>query len=137
MIYLSQYVGKWSTSEDWNTERQDNANKLLDAANKLMDCMSAYGIDFLINPTTNSNVSGQTLGGFRPQSCTIGAPLSNHKEGLAIDIHDPINAIDNWLLQNQDKLEQFGIYIEAPTSTIGWSHWSIKPPKSGRHVFQP
>ena len=52
MIYLSQYVGKWSTSEDWNTERQDNANKLLDAANKLMDCMSAYGIDFLINPTT-------------------------------------------------------------------------------------
>ena len=137
MIYLSQYVDKWSISIDWTPERQNNANKLLDAANALVDCMSAYGIDFPVNPATNSNISGQTLGGFRPQSCKIGAPKSNHKEGLALDIYDPANTIDDWLMQNQDKLVEFGIYIEAPTATLGWSHWSIKPPKSGKHVFQP
>lgn len=137
MITLSQYVGKWDSSPDWTDGRKENAIKLLDAVNKMMDCLSAYGIEFPVNSSTNSQVSGQTLGGFRPQNCTIGAPKSSHKEGLAVDIHDPINAIDNWLLQNQDKLDEFGIYIEAPTSTISWSHWSIKPPRSGRHVFQP
>lgn len=137
MITLSQYVGGHSKSNDWNEERKANAAKLLLAVNAFMKHIESMGVEFPINQYTKSQISGQTLGGFRPQATKIGAPKSAHKLGLAVDIYDPINAIDNWLLQNQDKLIEYGIYIEAPPSTIKWSHWSIKPPGSKKHVFTP
>lgn len=137
MITLAQYVGVYDKSPDWNVERQANAVKLLVSVNNFMHYLGNQGIDFPVNPATNSQVSGQTLGGFRPQNCTQGAPKSSHKEGLAVDVYDPINAIDNYIMQNQDKLVEYGIYIEAPSSTRSWSHWSIKAPGSGRHVFNP
>ena len=137
MITLEQYVGGHEASPDWTPERQSNATKLLYTCAQLELEMIADGVVFPDNPHTGSGVSGQTFGGFRPQDCPQGAPHSSHKEGLAVDRYDPNNAIDTWLMAHQDALERFGIYIEHPDSTHGWSHWSIKAPGSGKHVFYP
>jgi hypothetical protein len=99
--------------------------------------MVADGVVFPTNPATKTQVAGETYGGFRPQDCPQGAPHSAHKEGLAVDRYDPSGAIDSWLLKNQYALGSCGVYIEHPSTTKGWSHWSIRPPASGHHVFYP
>ena len=137
MITLRQYVGPHSDSVDWNAERMANAERLLAACAKLEEMILKDGINFPVNPSTQSGVSGQTMGGFRPQSCTQGAAKSSHKEGLAVDRYDPYGKIDDWCSSNLDKLVECGIYIEHPSATPGWSHWTIKAPRSGNRVFYP
>jgi hypothetical protein len=145
MFTLADYVGPWANSPDWNADRQANAANLIEACAVLQERMEGAGVHFPLHehtgtgifPRTNTTVSGETYGGFRPQSCPIGAAHSAHKEGLAVDRYDLTGAIDAWLMANQDALEVCGIYIEHPDYTDGWSHWSIRPPHSGHHVFIP
>ena len=137
MISYQEYFGKWLGSPDATEERKTNAVKLLTSVRQLGLLATADGVIFLVNAATKSRVSGTEYGGFRPQSCPIGANNSAHKEALAVDIYDPRGDIDNWCFDNQDKLEQCGIYIEAPNKTIGWSHWTIRAPGSGKRVFMP
>ena len=137
MITLAQYVGPHSKSPDWDTTCQANAAQLLVACSKLEEYARADGVEFPDNPNTGSGVSGLTFGGFRPQDCPQGAPLSSHKKGLAVDRYDPRNKIDDWCMKNLAKLEECGIYIEHPSKTPGWSHWTIKRPGSGNRVFYP
>lgn len=137
MITLQQYFGKWWDHADAIPARVANAERLLAACDELEAMAIADGVKFKDNPVTGSGVSGQTFGGFRPQSCVQGAPKSSHKEGLAVDRYDPDGDIDRWCMKNQDKLKQCGIYIEHPDATKGWAHWSIKPPGSGKTVFYP
>jgi hypothetical protein len=138
MFTYEQYIGRWYLSPDLTYERVANIqNKLMPAVESLYARLVSEDIEFRTNPTTNSQISGQLYGGFRPQSCTQGAPNSSHKEGLAVDLYDPNGEIDAYLLKNPDVLEEHGIYIEHPDKTPNWSHWSVKPPASGRHVFYP
>lgn len=137
MISLNQYVGAWATSPDWTMERGKNAIRLLAAMGPLEAALCALGVKFPQNPKTGSQISGELYGGFRPQACPIGAVHSSHKEGLAVDRYDPDGQIDKTLMAHQDLLVKCGIYIEHPDSTPGWSHWTIKAPSSGHHVFYP
>lgn len=137
MITLQEYFGPHWDHPDATEERKANAERLLALCEKLELIALADGVRFPDNPVTGSGVSGNTYGGFRPQSCPQGAPNSSHKEGLAVDRYDPSNEIDAWCMENLKELNECGIYIEAPKSTPRWSHWTIKPPKSGKRVFIP
>lgn len=140
MITIRQYFGEYIDHPDANTVRLANATQLLVACSRLEEIMRADGIIFRDSPNTNSGVGGQGNGGFRPQDCTIGAPKSSHKEGLAVDRYDPDGGIDLWCMRNAGPggaLERCGIYIEHPSKTLYWSHWTIKPPGSGNRVFMP
>lgn len=137
MISIDEYFGPWLHHPDATDARMTNADNLLNACDALEAMAREDGVAFPINPATNSQVSGKTYGGFRPQSCPQGAPKSSHKEAMAVDRFDPLNKIDEWCMSNLDKLEQCGIYIEHPDSTPGWSHWTIRAPKSGNRVFIP
>lgn len=140
MLSKEQYLGVHAKSADLTPARLANIDRLLKAANRLMMLGIQVGIIFPTNPKTKSQISGETFGGFRPQSCTIGAKNSAHKEGLAVDIYDPIGNIDTWLMESPEAMklyEELGIYFEHPSATIGWSHWSIKKPLSGKRFFYP
>lgn len=137
MILLHEYFGRRLDHPDATPERFANAERLLSAVEKLELLAMADGVEFPDNPATGTGVSGQEFGGFRPQNCKVGASNSAHKEGLAVDLYDPANAIDAWCMDNQNLLVECGIYIEHPNHTPRWSHWSIKPPRSGKHVFIP
>lgn len=137
MITLLQYVGPHSKSKDWNAARQANAAQLLVATNALMKAAETAGVMFLTNPRTNSQISGATFGGFRPQGTTIGAPNSHHKEGRGIDLYDPENKIDTWCMANLAALVKAGIWIEHPSATNTWSHWQSVAPSSGKRVYYP
>jgi hypothetical protein len=137
MITITQYVGTHASSPDWTPERQANAKKLLQQCALLELAMTDDGIEFPDNPKTGNGVSGETFGGFRPQDCPIGAPNSSHKEGMAVDRYDHSGAIDSWCVAHQTILKTYGIYIESPSATPGWSHWTIRAPGSGHQVFIP
>jgi len=140
MITLEQYFGKFISHPDATEEAKDNAKRLLAACAKLEVLAREQGVNFLVNPSTKSNVSGTQYGGFRPKNCLIGAAKSSHKEGLAVDRYDPDGKMDAWCLAHSragEELEQCGIYIEHPNATSSWSHWTIRPPHSGHRVFYP
>lgn len=137
MITLTQYVGPHRESPDWTPAREQAATKLLAACCALEVEMARGGVSFPDNPATKSGVSGLTFGGFRPQDCPQGAANSSHKEGAAVDRYDPRGEIDAWCLAHLDRLAFHGIYIEDPAFTVGWSHWTIRPPRSGKRAFQP
>lgn len=137
MVTLEQYVGPHSKSPDWTSERKANAIRSLKAFANLEAEMVEAGIVFPINPVTGSGVSGQTFGGFRPQNCPQGASNSSHKTGEGLDRYDPKGEIDAWLMAHQDRLKAHRIYIEHPSKTAGWSHWTTRAPGSGNSVFYP
>ena len=96
------------------------------------------GVKFPTNIKTKSNISGDKLGGFRPKGTGVGAgDTSSHCEALGVDRYDPDGKIDSYLLAHPEKLKECGIYIESPEFTEGWSHWTIRPPKSGNRIFKP
>jgi hypothetical protein len=137
MITLAQYVGPHANSPDWTLSREANAKKLLAACARLQAIAESDGVQFPVNPKTGSGVSGNTFGGFRPQNCPQGAPRSNHKQGLGVDLYDPDNEIDAWCMENLDQLVACGIWIEHPSATNTWSHWQCVAPGSGNRVFHP
>lgn len=148
MISFSEYFGPWENHKDATDERKANAIRLLTACSCLERMALLDGVEFPEHSRSlsglhwydTSDISGQGYGGFRPQDCPQGAQHSSHKEGLAVDRYDPHGDIDRWCLMNSEvggKLEQCGIYIEHPGSTVGWSHWTVRRPGSGNRVFLP
>lgn len=137
---MKDYLGPHAKSKDLTPERYANSQRLLSAVNSLMMLAVSENVLFLTNPRTKSQVSGETFGGFRPQSCPQGSPTSAHKEGLAVDIYDPTGAIDKWLISSpaaRRKFEELEMYFESTVHTAGWSHWSIRRPASGKRFFNP
>ena len=137
MITITQYVGKWADSDDWTEDTIAAATENLKRVNALLDNYAADGNELKINPATGSNVSGQTYGGFRPQSCTQGAPKSAHKTGEAVDNYDPNDDLDDYIDDNPDVLVTYNLYREASDSTPHWCHLSIRKPGSGARTFNP
>lgn len=136
MITLEEYFGPWHHIPDLTQKRMDNARiKLLPACSALEKMARLDGVIFPVNPITLSGISGECFGGFRPQSCRIGAWDSRHKEGLAVDRYDPAGHIDAWCMEHLHHLKACGIWVEEPADTFGWSHWQCVSHPSGKRVF--
>lgn len=135
MITLEQYFGPWLTSPSVTEEITDNAKDLLVHVEQILSLAAYDNVPLPANPTTNSQVSGEKYGGFRPEECTIGARTSAHKQGLAVDVYDPGEHLDDWI--TDDVLEQCGLYREHPGSTIHWCHLTTRAPHSGHRTFLP
>jgi hypothetical protein len=131
MISLEDYFRDYEHDE----ATRDAAAKMLDKVNNLLLSAEAHGVEIQTNPKTQTCISGEKYGGFRPQDCPIGAPKSAHKVGRAVDVYDPNNDLDRWL--TDARLEEFELYRESPQATPRWCHLSDKSPASGRRTFNP
>lgn len=68
--------------------------------------------------------------GFRPgkyNSKAGGAKNSAHLSCQAVDFRDGDGKIKEWVLANQQILEQCDLYMEDPTKTITWIHLQSRP----------
>lgn len=126
------------------------ASDLLKRVNDLAhEAERAGAFTFAIDPDTGCAISGRSGGdgdgGFRTPSSTTGAPSSSHREARGVDVYDPGNRLDRWLdgFEANDgaggnrKLEEFGLYREAPSATNTWCHLTTRPPQSGARTFNP
>ena len=135
MISLSDYFGPHQECEDATPERHEAAEAMLTKVNALLTEAEQFGVALEMNPSTHTLISGQTFGGFRPQSCSVGAAHSSHKEGRAVDVYDPHGSLDRWI--SDLILEKHDLYREHPADTNGWCHLSDKAPASGKRTFHP
>lgn len=137
MITMEQYAGKWGDEFNASVVYPVNAQILLNQVNAILDHLESEGCEVKTNPITGCWVGGESFGGFRPQSCPIGAPASAHKTGEAIDIYDPLNELDNFITKNPELLVRFGLYREHPDATPHWLHLTTRAPHSGNRSFYP
>ena len=136
MITLQEYFSDKPHPNEYNL----NALTLLYRVNNLI---AAYTTDTgklpEINPITGSQVSGSKGGdgGFRLPTSTTGSSKSAHKLGMAIDLVDHDQHLDNWIDKNPDALIKYDLYREASASTPNWCHLSTRKPLSGKRTFIP
>lgn len=62
---------------------------------------------------------------------------SSHLYGCAVDIADPTGELKLWLVKNQNKLVECGLWMESPEYTKSWCHLSSYAPKSKKRIFIP
>lgn len=62
---------------------------------------------------------------------------SKHISGQAIDIFDPKGVLKKWLTDNEEYLEELGLYCEDFSATESWVHFQSVAPKSGKRFFIP
>jgi uncharacterized protein YcbK (DUF882 family) len=115
-----------SHAKEYTDEISKNIDKLLIPLNKLR---KAYGKIMVVSS------------GWRPVTLNAktanAAKKSNHVKGLACDFQDKDGKLDEWCMQNLNKLKEFGLWLEDPGSTPGWCHLQCLPPKSGNNPFKP
>lgn len=128
IITLQQYVGPWHDHADLTPVRVDNAIETVRRANLLLAQLEGAGVPLYINPYTKCMISGQTLGGFRPQAASQGAARSTHKEAQGIDLYDPQNLIDEWLDDHLDVQQDLNLWRESALHTKRWCHLQTVPP---------
>jgi hypothetical protein len=78
--------------------------------------------------------------GYRPgayNKAAGGAQRSLHMTCQACDFRDPDGQLDLWLMRNVGMLQDFGLYLEHPEWTPGWTHLQSVAPVSGSTVFKP
>lgn len=119
MLTLNDWVtssGKYperAKSEDLTDEVKSNAEAFLAILN---DFLTELGLDPM--PTVSS--------GFRPSSVNSKIPnaakKSLHMTGLAIDLSDPKGELDELIASKPELLDKYGLWLEHPDSTPGWSH---------------
>jgi hypothetical protein len=144
-LSLADYFGPYINHSDATPAMYGRAIQLLRYVNPFLDEAVTEGIwKWPVNPATKSSISGEGNGGFRSFACTVGAVHSQHKNAQAVDIYDPDNAIDTWITSFSSSdgvfnslLERFGLYREAPLSTIHWAHLQCVQPLSGHRTFYP
>lgn len=62
---------------------------------------------------------------------------SSHLYGCAVDIADPDGKLAKWVLMNEKKLIECGLWCENPAKTKGWIHLQTYCPKSLSRYFNP
>lgn len=135
MITVADVIGLWDKSPDLTAARRKAIADLVPQVNALLALAVAAGIPTYKHSATGNPVVGPKYGGFRPQSCPIGAPQSAHKVGMAVDLYDPANALDEWI--TDDVLRECGLFREGGRWTPGWTHLTIRRPGSGNRTFVP
>lgn len=130
MTYVTpeQYYAGYENDPDANDERRAATAEFLPRLNGLMGEAEADGLVFHVNPATGCYISGNGHGAFRNQACTIGAPKSTHKRGVACDIYDPHRDFARWCWNHRDRLAAYGLHMEDPHWTSTWCHLQGVPP---------
>lgn len=137
-VTLEQYLGPYAASEEITPEVRANAEEFLPRLNAALVMYQQDGGEMPDNPHTSCVVAGEGNGGVRPPSCPIGAPSSQHKQGRACDIFDPLRAFARWCLRNVERLKAIGILgMENPRWTPTWTHLQDAAVHSGAFVFIP
>lgn len=125
MITLEKYwMGRDKThTEELTIEHFHWASEMVRKANLLLDRYIRANPDAVRPEHVNS--------GWRPVAINAkvkgAAKLSNHTTCKAIDLGDPDNKLDRWLLTDagQLALEECELWMEHPSATPGWCHLQL------------
>lgn len=120
------------TDEDFNDEIKENAFELIRRINALGYLPPMYFSSCLRSKKVHKRIYEEK--GIPEDKIPWG---SKHLYGKAVDVADPNNTLQEWLVKNEDRLAWHKLWCEAFTHTPGWVHFQSEPPKSGKRFFIP
>ena len=127
MITLAEYLMGRDLKFACSTEVLQNASQVVTRTNELKELYG--GLD-------EGVASGWRPSAVNDATCNA-AKTSTHITGQALDTRDTHRVFAKWCLQNLDKLEAIGLWMEDPRWTPTWVHLQTVPPKSGKRVYIP
>lgn len=107
-------------------EIKANIEVLLERINKIRD---AYGKPMVVTSGLRSQHDQEMI--------NPSASKSKHLIGAACDVEDKDGKLRDWILLHLDLMEQIGFWFEAFDHTVGWVHFQMLPPGSGKRIFIP
>lgn len=123
---------------DFNTlpkEHQDNLLILLEKINKIRTEFAKP-----MTVTSGYRSMAKHLEIYKKKGITDQSKIpmkSRHLSGAAIDIYDPNQVLQKWVLDNIKILEEVGLWCEDFSATPNWVHFQIISPASGKRFFKP
>lgn len=117
---------KWITSDGKYPERAKSPDLTDEVRNKATILISTIN-SFLAELNFQGPI--KVSSGFRPVA--VNASLANsakrslHCTGSAIDIEDPSGTLDNAIKSRPELLDKFGLWLEDPGYTPGWTHLDL------------
>lgn len=134
MIKMSEILRN-AKLEDQSPEIQRNLAVLLERVNKVR---AAYGKPMTV--TSGLRTMQDHLRIYREKGITDQSKIpmrSRHLFGQAVDISDPKQELQRWILKNEKLMEEIGLWMEDFSATKNWVHMQIVPPASGQRFFKP
>lgn len=131
--YVARSIKSGCKSSDFTDEIRFNAMDLINRINKLgykppkifTSCLRSKAAQIRIYKAKGiTDISKIPMG-------------SSHLTGKAADIEDADGKLKAWILKNENKLAELGLYMEHPDYCNGWAHLQSVPPKSGKRFFIP
>jgi hypothetical protein len=116
--------GRYKSREEDATDDIRNAAHVLGV--RLSSLLNLYGNRPKISSGYRTPAANKAAGG---------AKKSSHLEGRACDFSDKDGALAKWCVANENYLEQFGLWMENPTATVGWCHLQSRP--AVQRIFAP
>lgn len=116
-------LNDWVTSSGKYPDRA-KSDELTDEVKKNAEALLAVINDFLeeLTPGVQYKVSS----GFRPSGVNSKLPnaakRSLHMTGLAVDLEDPENELDDLIKSKPELLDKYGLWLEHPDATPKWTH---------------
>lgn len=116
-------------------ELKDNLNELFEKINKVR---KLYNKPMIVTSGYRSLEDHKRI--YKEKGITDESKIpmkSKHLYCQAVDISDPNGELQKWCLDNVDKLEEIGLWMEDFSATPNWCHFQIIQPKSGKRFFKP
>jgi uncharacterized protein YcbK (DUF882 family) len=121
--------------EDTPAEHQANLAILLEKINKIRDL---WGKPMTVTSGYRSKEDQIRVYAAKGITDISKIPMgSQHLRGAAVDIFDPKQEMQAWVLNNVNILEEVGLWMEDFSATKNWLHFQIFPPRSGKRFFMP
>jgi hypothetical protein len=133
MISMQELL-KDAKLEDQDQVIQDNLTVLLERINKVRTAW-----DHPMTVTSGLRTKADQLRIYKAKGIAESKiPWgSAHIKGSAVDIFDLEKKLQQWCLDNVDKLEEFELWCEDFSATPNWVHFQTYPPASGKRFFKP
>lgn len=135
MISMDELLNHKYELSDLPQDHQDNLAILLEKINKIREAWAHP-----MTVTSGYRSMEDHLRIYREKGITDQSKIpmkSKHLSGAAVDISDPDKKLQQWCKDNEDKLEEIGLWMEDFSATPNWCHFQIVPPASGKRWFIP
>ena len=135
MITMQEIIKDGTKLETMSPEIQANLLKLLDKLNLLR---KIYNKPMIISSGLRSMEDHLRIYKSKGITDPKRIPMkSNHLFGLAVDIYDPKQEFQKWIMENLEVLESLDLYLEDFKYTPTWCHIQIVAPSSKKRFFIP
>lgn len=135
MITWKEMLGKYN-EDDIEDEHLDNMEVLHDRINILR---KEYGKPLIVTSCYRSMKDHLRI--YREKGITDKKKIpmkSKHLFGKAIDlVARDMEDLHNWIMDNEELMEEIGLWFEHFDATPTWCHAQIEPPRSKRRFFYP